>query len=710
MCEEATERQLTSRTTRGDREFQLGVLLVHGIGTPRSGDTLVRWGDVLLKTIERATRKGVVATVQRAGPGDGPANGGFQAAVLFRADDRTERWLLSECWWADAFPAPSYRELVSWSVRALPWSIATHIAERYWQRPGMVAGARAYGQLAVALALSPILVALLGLALLLGLLPIPQIRTAILAVQSTLTATVGDSFAFVESPVRAALVRTRILDGLERLNQCCKHTMIVAHSQGAAAAVDALGGMILEPHDEREGEAASRVVPDALVTFGAGTKKLNSQKVLSAGLPKTFTRDPVLGAMNPVLGAVLGLLLALGLSLWLYLSVLIQQTTLKDVLWAFLLLLLASVVIGLILSLILSLLRRWHTHKRARAIVAGTLGAFLGVGPLLLIRYLEMPIFESQMLVYALLLIVGSMPVILSAKMKKIVTQSVRKPPGLVRWVDLYASHDPVPNGATVGSGHESIKIWNLGSVVADHTAYWDNRDGFVLRVATVCAETAQSPWSGALPRAPRFVDDRAAWRVYFLRMARLSTGVTWLVLGVILWSRYQAYIPVFDVPGWVPAAPARFALLVTFVASAMWATSSVLRWLWNFWVRAEQEAVLAHDRPGGESHADFRRPALLTSLWYSIVDADFRHPALLTSLWYPLVVSYIMGMVVWMLIIATTYILMNPGSWTELGHDAPVALLVFANFFAAISAFVVLGLSTRRVQLPSDRGSANVH
>jgi hypothetical protein len=136
-----------------------------------------------------------------------------------------------------------------------------------------------------------------------------------------------------------------------------------------------------------------------------------------------------------------------------------------------------------------------------------------------------------------------------------------------------------------------------------------------------------------------------------------------------------------------------------------MWATSSVLRWLWNFWVRAEQEAVLAHDQPGGESHADFRHPALLTSLWYSIVDADFRHPALLTSLWYPLFVSYIMGMVVWMLIIATPYILMNPGSWTELGHDAPVALAA-ANFFAVISTFVVLGLYTRRVQLPSDCGS----
>lgn len=36
-------------TTQEAPNFQLGVLLVHGIGTQRSGETLVRWGDVLPK-------------------------------------------------------------------------------------------------------------------------------------------------------------------------------------------------------------------------------------------------------------------------------------------------------------------------------------------------------------------------------------------------------------------------------------------------------------------------------------------------------------------------------------------------------------------------------------------------------------------------------------------------------------------------------------
>lgn len=132
--------------------------------------------------------------------------------------------------------------------------------------------------------------------------------------------------------------------------------MILAHSQGAAVVLDALGGMILEPDEKRESEmdalgrmifeldkkcepgAASRVVLDALVTFGAGTNQLASQKVLSAGLPKTFGTNPVLGAVGGLLGAV-------GLLLWLYLSVRLQQTTFEDIGWAFLLFPLGIVVL-----------------------------------------------------------------------------------------------------------------------------------------------------------------------------------------------------------------------------------------------------------------------------------------------------------------------------------------------------------------------------
>ena len=54
------------------------------------------------------------------------------------------------------------------------------------------------------------------------------------------------------------------------------------------------------------------------------------------------------------------------------------------------------------------------------------------------------------------------------------------------------------------------------GSTLADHTTYWENLDGFVLRVVRVCAQTAESPWRDTLLTASTANDKRSAWRVNF--------------------------------------------------------------------------------------------------------------------------------------------------------------------------------------------------
>ena len=168
-------------------KFQLGVLLVHGIGTQPPRDTLVRWGDALLNVIRRATKtqaledrtieNQVVLTVGPASAGDRSGENPAEVAVTIRYGGQTERWLLAEGWWADCFPTPTYSELVSWSVRALPWSIALHIAQRYWQAiPNasrtrrLWARAKAVLKLLGAMALAPLFIALLALVLVLGLL------------------------------------------------------------------------------------------------------------------------------------------------------------------------------------------------------------------------------------------------------------------------------------------------------------------------------------------------------------------------------------------------------------------------------------------------------------------------------------------------------------------------------------------------------------
>ncbi len=724
------------------REFQLGVLLVHGIGTPRAGgDTLVHWGDVLLKTIARATRstdanggdhptpppsmlaerrsiaaEGVLVSTERAGLcGGSSENGRFEAVVRLSAGDHTERWLLREGLWAGAFPAPSYRELLSWSVRALPWSIVTHFGGRYWQAVGRAtrnsqaskpasnsqlkrpwyqastALARAIRRfiiavaprvqavflLIVALALTPALITLLGLTLLLGLAPVPQIRNLVLSLQSKLTATVGDSFAFVESPIRAGLMRECILDGLKRLKPVCEQTVVIAHSQGAAVVLDALGAF--EPFEAKiEKEAVRRLVPDALITFGAGTNQLASQKVLADRMP-TMERNPVRSAVWAILGTA-------GLLLWLY-----WRQSVKDILWAG-----VFVILFFIIQYLLSLWRHvgsspleaqlskqeldkneedgddsWKDKYLIIALAAVQIVILLASAFLF---HDVLPFGSVGWLMVALFSLFGSIKFILSSEGRKIVQAPVSRPVGLRRWIDLYASADLVPNGPTrtVEGEHDSKRIWNLHSLFADHTAYWDNRDGFVLRVARVCAETAGSPWTHKLPKDSDFIDKRAAWRVGFLRVARWSSGLAWLALGISLWIRHQGYVPSpINLPSWIPAQPVEHTLFVAFIVSAICATSAALYWIWSWWVWAEQEVVMNHELPGRESDEENERDLVI----------------------------FFMALIPSTLITAVIYMVTYVHSWADLSalQFSDLTIFMIASlFFAGLCAYLLSMLKCR--------------
>src|SRR5262245_30763193 len=220
-----------------ERQYNLGVLFVHGMGTQKAGQTLAQWGDALIACISRNWTLSV--TVQRAGARRPTVRKEMEAILTLREKDQSERWLLAEAWWAEAFQSPTYRELLSWSVRALPWAVAAHIAQRYWwvttSREGRAARLGriiASVQLIVVLFISPLLIGLLGIGALLGL--VPKFRPFVLGIQSTLTASVGDCLAFVESPIRAAYIRTRIGDQLKRMVHSCQRTVVIAHSEGAA--------------------------------------------------------------------------------------------------------------------------------------------------------------------------------------------------------------------------------------------------------------------------------------------------------------------------------------------------------------------------------------------------------------------------------------------------------------------------------------------
>jgi hypothetical protein len=597
------------------KKYDLGILLVHGIGTQRSGETLTRWADVLLKTIRRATGNAVVPSI---GPADAGRDGCAEAVASLGMGDQQQQWLLSERWWADAFVPPRYSELVSWSVRALPWSIALHIAQKFWQEPeveGSLAkfagGTLAVVKLLGALLFAPIFVLFLMLASLLGLLPIAQLRARILALQGSLVGSVGDSLAFIESPIRAALIRTRVIDGLKRLKERCKKTIVVAHSQGAAIVLDALGGIPEPPMEDgqqvQEAASASDAVPDTLLTFGAGTNPLAGLKVLSAGDASRTGKN----ALWPVLAFFY---IVIGLSVWLFI--------IHAPFWAILLsgtvLFLSGIVCSLILlavtSLIPILASRWSSvRKHQKAITTWIfvlLTSVLVVMGIVFWRYVprSIPLGWVAFLVSALILLGAAISGFFSKQTRTVVT-IVRKPPGLCRWIDLYASADPVPNGKTLTMKNvegvtDAIQISNLGSIFGDHTAYWDNLDEFVLRVVKECAETGNSPWKARLPQDTSGVQERAAWRVRWLQLARLTVTMTWLAVGGIVWHRPERFGPdglklPFGLYRWIPSwlkaianeVPA--AVLGILIVLAILGTFVLLGLPWRHWVRLEQKTVL---------------------------------------------------------------------------------------------------------------------
>ncbi|MHC2292870.1 hypothetical protein [Bradyrhizobium barranii] len=632
------------------KEFRLGILFVHGIGTQPARDTLVRWGDVLLKVICHAMAEEpgqTIAIVGRAKAGDSSGDNPAEVVVEFHGSDRdqNENWLLTEGWWAESFPAPTYSELVSWSFRAVPWSIAVHIAQRYWQTGSQVSkGARvravaiAIVKLLLTMMFTPLLLILLASTLVLGLLPIPQLRSLILTTQTKLVGTVGDSFAFVESPLRAALIRGRILEGLERLKSRCERTVIVAHSQGAAATLDALGG-ILDYDELGEGlvRTPSVPVPDVLVTFGSGVNQLVSLKALAAGRSE---RNTATYAASVAVMATLGIVALLVL---LFVSIRSGGTRINYLGGAFIFLSAYGGVSALALwiaSQILDKFTAWGVmdarHKRLElsgsiVIVAAVLAAVY----YLLRPSEDLPIVPAMFLIIMLLSLGGALRLILSPITRTAVTRRVQHPPGLSRWIDMYASADPVPYGPTrikeTPAEVTSVQVWNRGAFLSDHTTYWDNLDGFVLRVARMCAETAESSWQGKLPPATQtaWLDRRAEWRVGLLWWTRFGNWMLWGLIWLLLWARHGVHVTI-----WAPTVE-RLVITALVMLAALIA-GALLRWPWSVWVRAEQEAVLAHKTPSVLTWLPFCGLgvviSLLGALAFALLGYDFQVSTLLTD------------------------------------------------------------------------------
>src|SRR5688572_2065685 len=89
--------------------YDLGVLFVHGIGQSGEAATLLHFGEPLRQCISEITvapnnrpvNVSISEALLRPEVGDGPARAELRINGLTPAGNR---WLLTEVWWAKAFP------------------------------------------------------------------------------------------------------------------------------------------------------------------------------------------------------------------------------------------------------------------------------------------------------------------------------------------------------------------------------------------------------------------------------------------------------------------------------------------------------------------------------------------------------------------------------------------------------------------------------
>lgn len=176
-----------------------------------------------------------------------------------------------------------------------------------------------------------------------------------------------------------------------------------------------------------------------------------------------------------------------------------------------------------------------------------------------------------------------------------------------LRWKDIFASADPVPNGRLHDDESllpETIEVVNRSSMFEDHTTYWANSDEFVALVTDALLESDDPP---VLPRLGADtisgLQHRRRTRVSLLRISAFVRNASLVLLfarypkdwlAVIAWSatkgadwiaglfNRQVTVADFPTPGtWARAAGWFFAILLV---------GAIARWLWSVYDRAETE------------------------------------------------------------------------------------------------------------------------
>jgi hypothetical protein len=302
-----------------EHRLPLGVLFVHGIGNQKRGETLVRFTDPLLdwfrNTIPRSRDNRRTAEVRgaklnRTLDSDQPAHVRLE---LPRSDGGTETWLLAESWWAEEFVPPAFKGMATWLLPLVPRLVigqaATILSRVRRSEEGRFLRARhsipplLLFVLSIPFALLSFL--LLVVLLILSVLPLPFIKRGITGVALSLSGSIGDSFALVASRTRFSSMVNRVTSDIDWLAQRSESVAIIAHSQGAAIAHEAIRET-LQARTDRGDRGDIKL----FAMLGSGLRKLHTLKEPSK-VTKPIWGLTVLGLITAVI-VTWGLLRASG--------------------------------------------------------------------------------------------------------------------------------------------------------------------------------------------------------------------------------------------------------------------------------------------------------------------------------------------------------------------------------------------------------------
>jgi hypothetical protein len=308
----------------------LGILLVHGIGDQQRGRTLTQFGEPLFISLEKWMRHHgggaeLEQVILRGNPG-APAH----ARVRLWHEDKSKKvattselskeaaetdtaaeapvetkWVLAESNWADAFERPGFESVAFWSIRVVPWFILTQFTDQLAddlrkERFGRALFSFGYLVLTFPLALLIQLVVLL----LVPMSLLAPLRPIVAPIQRWISGVIGDTYVLLNSRFQFQAMVSKVQQDIEWLSWRCDVIAVVAHSQGAAVAHEAVR-QAREPKLER------------LITFGSAVARLKALRRVLDHAPGMLTASSLVTLTVLVLaGFYLWSLLATGGSLF----------------------------------------------------------------------------------------------------------------------------------------------------------------------------------------------------------------------------------------------------------------------------------------------------------------------------------------------------------------------------------------------------------